>query len=112
MKRPEILNQIRSVENLKNRIESARRNDLLGGDLKSLLDEFRNSLLFFNHGERDRFFDPYHTAYSKIQEIEDNYSKSQFSTAYKTVQRSLLSAVKKYISGMQDGLQEFDQEEK
>ena len=101
---------IREVENIYDKIENAVQRDYINGNLEFLLESFQEELRHFDYGQGDLFFVPYWNVSKKIESLEDKFKKSQFKTAYKTVQSSLLSIVKKYLSDIKRGFQELGQE--
>lgn len=107
MERKSIVNHINSIEQNIKSIEDSQR----GAELETELDSFREKVRYFDHGERDRFFSPSWVLSLNLNEFDDKFSKSQFKSAFKTVQKSALKLANRYLKDMKLGLKEFDQEE-
>tara|TARA_R110001592_G_C13179993_1_gene750762 strand:+ start:1345 stop:1665 length:321 start_codon:yes stop_codon:yes gene_type:complete len=100
-------------------IEELRKSDLVieqlsrmprGAELRSLVLSFDEQVNRFDPGDRDRFVVPNYSAKQRIEKLRSDYKDAQYLSAAKTVRRLLESVVKKYISGLQGGLEQLDQE--
>jgi hypothetical protein len=105
----ELKNNLRKVISLQEEIKDLTNSKKQLFSLTDFMENFRNCLIYVDHGERDRFFVPMNIALNKLNNLSDivnNNSKLSFSQT----KTKLLSIMNRYIKDLQRGFEEHDSE--
>lgn len=78
--------------------------------LREYTEQFRERLIFVDHGERDRFSWPVYIASKKLDELYEN--RDEFEVRFSASKAKLLSAMGQYIKDIQRGIKEHEAEQK
>ena len=105
----ELKENAQRVTSLHGEVRGLQKHNRGSYTLREYSEQFRHRLIFVDHGERDRFFWPKHVASTKLDELYVN--RDEFELRFSASKIKLLSIMKEYIKGLEQGFKEHDLEE-
>jgi len=99
----ELKNNLIKVIALQKKIRVKNKNSS-GYSLKEYADQFRESIIYVDHGEGDRFAEPLRIASTEL----DLLSNSDYINRFAATKTKLLLIMGDYIRDLQHELQKFD----
>jgi hypothetical protein len=98
-----LIAHVRQIEEIRQSVSDLNNPKSIGDCLIDYHYMARQKISSFPHGERDKFYVPYHTAINKLDGMLDE-GEGKFSTAFKTSKTKLLSILDRYIKSIHNAV--------
>lgn len=104
----ELKDNLQIVTSLREEVSRLQKQNRRFYTLREYTEQFRERLIFVDHGERDRFSEPSRIANLKLDELYVN--RDEFEVRFSASKAKLLSIMSKYIKDMNRGFVEHELE--